>query len=64
MSKTATIPLMMALRMAPMPLTTAIKAAPMARNTEVICNLISYGWDPKQSDKTYARYDGTHCDCV
>jgi hypothetical protein len=61
MSKTATIPLMMALRMAPIPLTTAIKAAPMARNTEVICGLVSHGYCPKQSEKTYARYDGTHC---
>jgi hypothetical protein len=50
--------------MAPIPLTTAIKAAPMARNTEVICSLISHGYGSKQSDKTYARYDGTHCDCV
>ena len=42
MSKTATIPLMMALRMAPIPLTIAIKAAPMAWNTDLIWSGVSH----------------------
>jgi hypothetical protein len=67
-SKSETMPLMMAVRIEPMPLTMAISTEPMVRQIDSNCESVlvcgsRQGERQVRTRGTYTRDDGTHCDC-